>query len=182
MKAGSACIELRLNQVAQLFHTLDPSPFRDGDLDAMAEEYILGQARAGGRASPLIIRVSLPPAELSSAAAAHIPEAVRQHFGRRAGAERRALSELFREGRAALVIGIAFLALALLAAVQAPLFLGEGRVATLLAESLIIIGWVALWHPAQIFLYGWLPGRRKTVVFQRLSEAEISLVPLGPES
>lgn len=175
MKAGSHIIELRLQRVAQLFHTLDPSPFRDGDLDAVADEYILDQLRSVRGAAPLAIRISLPLAELTSAAAAHIPEAVQRHFARRADAERRALSELFREGRAALIIGIAFLALALLAAVQAPLLLGEGRVATLLGESLIIIGWVALWHPAQIFLYGWLPGRRKIVIFQRLSQAEVTL-------
>lgn len=181
MRAGSALIELRLNRVAQLFHTLDPSPFRDGDLDAVAEDFITGQLRSVRGAAPLAIRISLPVNELSSAAAAHVPEAVRRHFARRAEAERRALSDLFHEGRVALFIGVGFLALALLAAVQAPLLLGEGRVATLVGESLIIIGWVALWHPAQIFLYDWIPGRRKILMFRRLSQAEVTLDAPGPQ-
>lgn len=180
MRPDPAVIELRLNRAAQVFHTLDPSPFREGDLDSVAENYILAQARALPGAVPLAIRISLPGAELTSAAAMEIPDAVQQHFARRVETERRALAELFREGRAALVIGVAFLALALLAAVQAPLLLGEGRVATLLSESLIIIGWVALWHPAQIFLYGWLPGRRNIVIFRRLSQAAVTLVPASP--
>ena len=38
-------IELRVNNVAQLFHTLDPFPFRERDLDKEAEEFIVGWAR-----------------------------------------------------------------------------------------------------------------------------------------
>ena len=35
-------IELRVNEIAQLFHTLDPFPFRERDLDREAEEFIVG--------------------------------------------------------------------------------------------------------------------------------------------
>ena len=38
-------IELRVDDVAQLFHTLDPFPFREKDLDREAEDYIVGWAR-----------------------------------------------------------------------------------------------------------------------------------------
>ena len=38
-------IELRVNKIAQLFHTLDPFPFRERDLDKEAEEFIVGWAR-----------------------------------------------------------------------------------------------------------------------------------------
>ena len=38
-------IELRVDEIAQLFHTLDPSPFRERDLDREAEEFIVGWAR-----------------------------------------------------------------------------------------------------------------------------------------
>ena len=37
-------IELRVTDIAQLFHTLDPFPFRERDLDKEAEEYIVGWA------------------------------------------------------------------------------------------------------------------------------------------
>ena len=43
--ASGYLIELRVNKVAQLFHTLDPFPFRERDLDKEAEEFIVGWAR-----------------------------------------------------------------------------------------------------------------------------------------
>ena len=49
MTEAAAChlIELRVNNVAQLFHTLDPFPFRERDLDKEAEEFIRGTYRKG---------------------------------------------------------------------------------------------------------------------------------------
>lgn len=38
-------IEIRVDDLAQLFHTRDPFPFREKDLDQQAEEYIVGWAR-----------------------------------------------------------------------------------------------------------------------------------------
>jgi hypothetical protein len=56
-------IELRVDNIAQLFHTLDPFPFRERDLDREAEEFIVGWARElpTGRAIRIIIH--LPQAE-----------------------------------------------------------------------------------------------------------------------
>ena len=36
-----ARIQLRLRELAQLFNSMDPSPFLDRDLDADAEEFIV---------------------------------------------------------------------------------------------------------------------------------------------
>jgi hypothetical protein len=37
-------IEVRVEEISQLFDTLDPFPFRERDLDKQAEEYIVGWA------------------------------------------------------------------------------------------------------------------------------------------
>jgi hypothetical protein len=42
--ASGHLIELRVNNVAQ-FHTLDPFPFRERDLDKEAQDFIVGWAR-----------------------------------------------------------------------------------------------------------------------------------------
>lgn len=42
--AGVGHIEMKLRKVAQLFDTMDPSPFRESDLAVQAEEYIVGRA------------------------------------------------------------------------------------------------------------------------------------------
>jgi hypothetical protein len=38
-------IELRIENISQLFHTLDPFPFREKDLDKDVEEFIVSWAR-----------------------------------------------------------------------------------------------------------------------------------------
>jgi hypothetical protein len=45
-QVGTGTIEVRVEQITQLFDTLDPFPFRERDLDKDTEEYIVG-----GRAS-----------------------------------------------------------------------------------------------------------------------------------
>ena len=56
-------IELRVDSIAQLFHTLDPFPFRERDLDREAEDYIVGWARELPRDQPIKIIVYLPADE-----------------------------------------------------------------------------------------------------------------------
>ena len=43
-------------------------------------------------------------------------------------------------------------------------------------EGLIILGWVANWRPAQIFLYDWWPLKRRCRLYRRLAAADIALI------
>lgn len=172
---GAGPIELRLNSIAQLFHTLDPSPFREGDLDAVAESYILDWARELPEKQPLRILVNLPPEELARPQAAQIGEAIRHFFAARARTERNDLRELFQSGRKAMVIGFGILGLCLLGALQINALLSGGPLSRIAQESLVIIGWVAIWRPAEIFLYGWIPLTRRAQLFRRLSEAMVEV-------
>ena len=43
------------------------------------------------------------------------------------------------------------------------------------AEGLVIIGWVAMWGPLQIFLYDWWPMAQTVRVLERLSQAPLEL-------
>jgi hypothetical protein len=63
-------IELRVNEVAQLFHTLDPFPFRERDLDREAEDFIVGWARELPIDQPIRIVVHFPDSDLQTKAAA----------------------------------------------------------------------------------------------------------------
>ena len=51
-------IEVRLSSIDQLFDTLDPSPFREKDLDKDVEEFIVSWARELPRDLPFTIIVS----------------------------------------------------------------------------------------------------------------------------
>ncbi len=54
-----------------------------------------------------------------------------------------------------------------------------GRVARLLAESLIIMGWVAMWRPAEIWLYEWWPMIARRALFRRLAAAPVAVDAAG---
>jgi hypothetical protein len=49
----------------------------------------------------------------------------------------------------------------------------EGAVLEILDEGLLIIGWVAMWRPLEIFLYDWVPIRRRCRVFAKLSSMPV---------
>ena len=53
-------IELRFDEIAQLFHTLDPFPFRERDLDREAEDFIVGWARELPVDQPISIVIRFP--------------------------------------------------------------------------------------------------------------------------
>ena len=64
--AASRGIELRLHDINQLFNSMDPSPFREKDLDIEAEEFIVDWAREPPKHEPLLLTIHLPAAGRSS--------------------------------------------------------------------------------------------------------------------
>ena len=44
---------------------------------------------------------------------------------------------------------------------------GVGPLIDAVREGLVIIGWVAMWQPVQVFLYGWWPIREQQRLFAR---------------
>jgi hypothetical protein len=104
--ASGNLIELRVDTLAQLFHTLDPFPFRERDLDKEAEEFIVGWARELVADRTLRIVVHFPETEAQTKAARELSEAFRRYFFDHASAIQREINELFRVGRRSLGIGV----------------------------------------------------------------------------
>ena len=104
--AVAQAIEIRVDDIAQLFHTLDPFPFREKDLDTDAEEYIVSSARELAPDQPPKIIVHLPAAQASTSGARDIGAALARHFDHRAQPSSLELKHLFRLGRRALAIGL----------------------------------------------------------------------------
>ena len=177
-------IEVRVSELKQLFNEMDPSPFREKDLDPKAEAFIVGWAREVPDDAPLGLLVYLERPAGMPEEAELLGEAVREYFSHRAEASRQQLRQLFRVGRRSLAIGVicltASLALGdLIARVLSGTHLGE-----LLRESLLIGGWVAMWRPLEIFLYEWWPIRDEARLFDRLSSMSVRIVyssDVGPD-
>jgi len=45
----------------------------------------------------------------------------------------------------------------------------------IVAEGLLIVGWVAMWGPLDIFLYGWWPIRSRYKLFDRLARIDVEM-------
>ena len=170
-------IEIRVDQVSQLFDSLDPFPFRERDLDSDAEEYIVGWARELPRDRPLEIMIHLPEAEADTPAARELGEALARFFAYRADVIGRDLNELFRVGRKSLLIGLAVLGLCLAVGQIVTGRFGPSFVGRFVEEGLIIVGWVANWRPIAIFLYDWWPLARRRRLYERLAAAAVVLKP-----
>ncbi|MFI5000365.1 MAG: hypothetical protein ACHQK9_10860 [Reyranellales bacterium] len=174
-KDEAVAVELRLDRLSRLYNTLDPAPFREKELDAAADDYIVGSAEdLGGKPMRLVILLSEP--ELAQTRVADITASIHNHFAWREQAERKRLHSELRRGRRSLLIGLAFLITCLAAREFLPVH--ETAPGRILRESLLIVGWVAMWGPIEIFLYGWWPivGRRR--LFDRLARVDIEVRPL----
>jgi hypothetical protein len=178
MKSGALPvhrIELRLREVAQLFNSMDPTPFHHKDLDPDAEEFIESWALEFPPDSRFHINIHVEGLPPEGDPTELVTEAIHNFFGYKAELTRRELRQLLGQGRISLVIGLAFLAVCLLVAemtatVAAGTFLGIVR------ESLTIGGWVAMWRPLQIFLYDWWPLTRRGRIYRNLGRAHVRIV------
>ncbi len=168
-------ISLRVRTLGQLFHSLDPAPFREKELDAEAETFIVGWAQDAPKDARFAIIVHLPRAEAERPDAPDVPYAVKSNFEYRAAQAGRDLRELLREGQYALLVGVPLLGACLLASQLITRYAEPSTLARLIRESLLILGWVANWRPIEIFLYAWWPIRRRQRLYERLARARVEV-------
>jgi hypothetical protein len=166
-------IQVRLRELAQLFNSMDSSPFNERDLDGDAEEFIVSWASelAPARELELVIHLTEAPPPRR---AASVEDAVRHFFRERAGMKRLEVRKLLRQGRVSLIVGIVFLLICLTLG-QVVGSLSSGAVARTAQEGLTIVGWVAMWRPLQIHLYEWWPLRDEWRILERLSRMKVTV-------
>ncbi len=169
---GQYEIAIRVRTVMQLFNSLDPSPFRERDLDPHTEEFVVGWARELPRGAPFAIVTEMPAEEAARPEAAGIAEAFDRFFRQRAEATDRNCAN-FRVGWRSLLIGLAVLIACLVGSQLAVKMFSKSVLARVLEESLIIVGWVANWRPIEIYLYDWWPIRRRILLYRRIAAAPV---------
>lgn len=171
-------IEIRLRSVAQLFNSLDPSPFIEKDLDADAEQFIEGWAAEKPRNAPLRLVLHLETLPASEEEMHAVGEAVRHYFAYRADRVRSDLRRLLALGRLSMLIGVLFVA-ACIAVAQAISANWEGTLAEIVEQSFVIVGWVAMWRPLEVFLYDWWPLVRRARLYDRLASMRVECAGSG---
>lgn len=174
--AAAERIEVRVRHVHQLFNMIDPSPFHDRDLDPAADEFIESWARAVPTAAPLELLVYVDEPSTQGRDIDVLRDSVKQFYRRKSEAASRRLRELFRRGRISLLIATLFLA-TLGAIANALAGVVHGTLGAILREGLLIVGWVAMWRPLEIFLYDWWPIRAQRKLYDRLAAMPVSVEP-----
>lgn len=168
-------IEVHVAELKQLFDAIDPSPFRNRDLDPKAEEFIVGWAKDLPRDTALALAVDLDREAGLPDEASVLRDAIHEFFRHRAEIHRQRLRELFRVGRTSLLIGL----IALSAAIALGDFLANlmkgSRIGEILRESLTIGGWVSMWRPLEVFLYDWWPIRNEARLSDRLASMPVRI-------
>jgi hypothetical protein len=174
---GSIVIELVLRNVMQLFNSLDPSPFHEKELDPDAEEYIFNAVLDQPKKIPVKMAIYLPEEAIKDTTRESIILGIHNHFIYKSSVSDRELRRLFERGRLVLVIAMGILFMTLLAR-QALSTLEQDLLVRMAGEGLLIFGWVTLWEPAYIFIYGWWPIVQKRKIYEKITTMEIDVLPI----
>lgn len=177
-RGKSILIEMKLNNLMQLFNSLDPAPFHEKDLDDAAADYIVSTARDFSLKTSMRLEIYFPSDVLQQESEAAITQAIHNFFDYKTQAKERELRIILREGRTSLLIGLLFLSVCLFAR-ELLGNLTAGTVNEVLREGLVISGWVAMWRPIQLFLYDWWPIWNLCRLYYKLSHLQIDVRAQG---
>lgn len=169
-------LSLQVREIAQLFNSMDPTPFLNKDIDPRAEDYIETWASEFSPDSRFHITIHLEQWPSDGDPSEMVRAAIHNHFIYKTERTRSTLKHFLQQGRISMIIGIGFVSLCLFAA-DAIAKLGPHTGATIARENLTIVGWVAMWRPLQIFLYDWWPYQRQIRLYQNLGIAHIQVIP-----
>jgi hypothetical protein len=172
-----ATVSIHVHDLAQLFNSLDPSPFWDRDLDRDAAAFIEEEFAEKRTADAWQLNIH---AHENQSLSGELQQAIENYYTRLAGSVQRQLREHWRLGELGLLggIGIFLLSMGLRQLLQGTLT----ELPRMLDEGLIILAWVALWRPVETVAYEWVPLLRRRRLYERLAAARVSVRPDAPAS
>ena len=171
---GRLLIEIELKSLMQIFNSFDPAPFHEKELDASAEVYIYNSVAEFPLKTPLELMIHLPPSEIDKEKGETLKEAIKNHFSYKSLLTDIELRRVLQRGRRNMAIAVIFLFLCLLIIGLLSTIEG-GLLKTMLSEGLTIIGWVAMWEPVNVFLYGWWPLVQKKNIYTKILGMDVKV-------
>jgi hypothetical protein len=170
-------IDVRVDSLDGLYSALDPSPFRQRDLDPRAVEHIVQWASDAPPKVPLELRITVPSETDPDATEADTQAAVRNYFSYETGLlerkHRRNRIRMFRW----LSVGLTLMAVLLtLHSVLGRLY-PDSLFNDIVGEAFVIAGWVSLWVPIERLGFdGWLL-KDQLQLYRRLAEMQVAVAP-----
>lgn len=164
-------IEIGVDDPSQLFDRFDQTSFERRHLDDKIDRLILHLARERV-STKYVLCVRIRNSANSPPDTSLLAMAIRHHFAHRARESAANLRVLVFNGTRDLLVGFLFLficgTLGLLAGKLLPPDAGK-----LVQEGFVIIGWVALWRPVDLFLYELRPLRREENLLKAMCDMEV---------
>jgi len=137
------------------------------------EDYIIGKAKRARANERIVLKIEF----LSTGPVdeAKVMIAIKKNFSNRKQESQTSLKQTLYHGRRSLIVALIFFAILFtLVEISKGLFPQNG-LAKMLSESITILGWVALWRPAELLLYEWRPFKQNAKLFSRLEQSQIQI-------
>lgn len=122
------------------------------------------------------ITVLVKAEEKDPAAEERIETAIHNHFLYSSRNADFSVKKIFVLGWKSLAVSFVFLMFMFVIAYAITTFLPDNTVMITFRELFIILGWVALWRPADLLLYDWREPKRRGKVSARLARTKIVYV------
>lgn len=166
-------IKITVQRVTELITQLEDTRYRKRFLNPDIEEYIIERATRSHNRNKILLTIEFQSGE--SVDFEQVTLAVKKNFGNRRHESQESLKETLRHGRRSLVVAFILVAIVLSTIEINKHIFPENGLTRTLSESLTILGWVALWRPAELLLYEWRPFKREMKLFSRLEQSEIQI-------
>ncbi len=170
-------LPLFLRDLRNFFHEPTIDPFAGEDIDISGIDQIMDalKARPDWKRARFRAVVHLPPSAEGDTRLPEMPRLLQRYCARQIQYSRRKIAELRIEGSHALRIGLVFLAACLGTSAALQQAVGEtSLIVRFLVESLVIAGWVALWHPLELLLYSWWPYDQDIKLYEKIEAMELA--------
>jgi len=172
-------IELEINSCRQLFEAPELDPLKGVVDDRSGMEQILDELRAKPAAREIRVTCAVADEQYSDNMAADYRAALSGYCSARVRQLTRDQVAIRHQGIRALQIGLVFRGICLLLSI---LFFGMEDLfpfsSHFLGEGFLIVGWVALWYPAEMLLFERWEIARERKYYERLRNVTLQVRPL----
>ena len=168
-------IDVSVRTVEDLYNNFDrTAPYIKKDLDQEFVDYVIECVREIGQ-SDFVIRISLSNMP-DEAVMDRVRTSIQTYFQYLQETEKRALRAMFRRSIVLFGIGLALLALAIMATRR--FSSSEGVLAEVFAQGLTVAAWVSLWEAIANLFLEWFPHRQDIRRHTRVINAPVLFCPL----
>ena len=170
-------VEIAVKNSRQLFNERDPAPFRERDLDQQFVTYVLSAIEEFPLRTKMKMRIiSTDSQDIIPENALIIEEAIKSYFLYESKLAKSNLRRHLRTTRIFSLIGVFVLFVCLSLAQFIKSIKGLTGMYEIISVGLVIIGWVAMWHPIEALLYDWWPIREQRLYLEKIASLDVEVV------